>query len=43
MNWTHILAFAAGFAARWLIGVVLDMLTDSKFNAPIHDDEGHRK
>lgn len=42
MNWTHILAFAAGFGACLLFQALIDLLTDSKFNAPIHDDEGHR-
>lgn len=42
MNWTHALAFAAGFSACLLFQALLDLLTDPKFNARIHDDEGHR-
>lgn len=43
MSWTHILAFAAGFAACLLVQALGDLLTDREFSGRIHDDEGHRK
>lgn len=42
MNWTHALAFAAGFGACLFFQALIDLLTDSEFNSRIHDDEGHK-
>ena len=39
MNWTHALAFVAGFAACLLFQALVDLLTDDEFNRRIHDDE----
>jgi hypothetical protein len=43
MNWDiliyALLGFVAGVGVRWLIDVLLDLLTDPDFNRRIHDDE----